>query len=172
MPTISSTCTPMVGLLIQGGPIDIDHVVDLLRRQVPVLVVQGSGQAADLLSFVYFEKVNQLVWKAILWCILSLNKHCGIGLCCKMFHNISFSVMEMIMSPMLRQNWSKEWWTVSPKILWMMSWRGIDAGTKSLSVSVWLIRFDIVYLKKFVIFKFQHPIYTYPCYDCDFSKEI
>lgn len=58
LPTISSTCTPMVGLLIQGGPIDIDHVVDLLRRQVPVLVVQGSGQAADLLSFVYFEKVN------------------------------------------------------------------------------------------------------------------
>eukprot|EP00105_Crassostrea_gigas_P035510 XP_019919658.1 PREDICTED: transient receptor potential cation channel subfamily M member 1 [Crassostrea gigas] len=58
LPTISSTCTPMVGLLIQGGPIDIDHVVDLLRRKVPVLVVQGSGQAADLLSFVYFEKVN------------------------------------------------------------------------------------------------------------------
>lgn len=80
LPTISSTCTPMVGLLIQGGPIDIDHVVDLLRRQVPVLVVQGSGQAADLLAFVYFEKVNQLVWKAILWCILSLNKHCGIVL--------------------------------------------------------------------------------------------
>lgn len=51
----------MVGLLIQGGPIDIDHVVDLLRRKVPVLVLQGSGQAADLLSFVYFEKVNQLV---------------------------------------------------------------------------------------------------------------
>lgn len=90
------------------------------------------------------------------------------GLCCKMFHNMSFSVMEMIMSPMLRQNWSKEWWTVSPKILWTMSWRGIDAGTKSLSVSVWLIRFDIVYLKILLIFKFQHPIYTYPCSDYDF----
>ena len=59
LPTISSTCTPMVGLLIQGGPLDIDHVVDLLRRKVPVLVVQGSGLGADLISFVYFEKINQ-----------------------------------------------------------------------------------------------------------------
>nr|XP_022342149.1 transient receptor potential cation channel subfamily M member 1-like isoform X1 [Crassostrea virginica] len=58
LPTISSTCTPMVGLLIQGGPLDIDHVVDLLRRKVPVLVVQGSGLGADLISFVYFEKIN------------------------------------------------------------------------------------------------------------------
>lgn len=59
LPVITSTCNPMVGLLIQGGPIDIDHVVDLLRRKVPVLVVQGTGLGADLISFVYFEKIHQ-----------------------------------------------------------------------------------------------------------------
>lgn len=56
---ISSTSTPMVGLLIQGGPIDIEHVVDLLRKKVPVLVVKGSGLAADLLAFVFNEKLTQ-----------------------------------------------------------------------------------------------------------------
>ncbi|XP_061181423.1 transient receptor potential cation channel subfamily M member 1-like [Saccostrea echinata] len=55
---ITSTCTPMVGLLIQGGPLDIDHVVDLLRRKVPVLVLQGTGLGADLIAFVYFEKIH------------------------------------------------------------------------------------------------------------------
>ncbi|XP_062585972.1 transient receptor potential cation channel subfamily M member 3-like [Saccostrea cucullata] len=54
---ISGTCTPMVGLLIQGGPIDIEHVVDLLRKRVPVLVVKGSGLAADLVAFVFNEKI-------------------------------------------------------------------------------------------------------------------
>ncbi|XP_061181386.1 transient receptor potential cation channel subfamily M member-like 2 [Saccostrea echinata] len=54
---ISGTCTPMVGLLIQGGPIDIEHVVDLLRRKVPVLVVKGTGLAADLIAFVFNEKI-------------------------------------------------------------------------------------------------------------------
>lgn len=56
---ISSTSTPMVGLLIQGGPIDIEHVVDLLRKKVPVLVVKGSGLAADLVAFVFNEKLTQ-----------------------------------------------------------------------------------------------------------------
>nr|XP_022305861.1 transient receptor potential cation channel subfamily M member 1-like [Crassostrea virginica] len=54
---ISSTFTPMVGLLIQGGPIDIEHVVDLLRKRVPVLVVKGTGLAADLVSFAFNEKI-------------------------------------------------------------------------------------------------------------------
>lgn len=56
---ISSTCTPMVGLLIQGGPVDIEHVVDLLRRKVPVLIVKGTGLAADLIAFVFNEKMTQ-----------------------------------------------------------------------------------------------------------------
>ena len=56
---ISSTFTPMVGLLIQGGPIDIEHVVDLLRKRVPVLVVKGTGLAADLVSFAFNEKIIQ-----------------------------------------------------------------------------------------------------------------
>ncbi|XP_055996761.1 transient receptor potential cation channel subfamily M member-like 2 [Ostrea edulis] len=55
---ISSTCTPMVGLLIQGGPVDIEHVVDLLRRKVPVLIVKGTGLAADLIAFVFNEKMT------------------------------------------------------------------------------------------------------------------
>lgn len=70
------------------------------------------------------------------------------GVCCIMVYDMSFSVPEMTMNPMWRQSWSREWWTVSPKILWTMSWQGIDAGTYSLSVSVWLIRFDMVYLNR------------------------
>lgn len=56
---ISGTFTPMVGLLIQGGPIDIEHVVDLLRKRVPVLLVKGTGLAADLVAFATNEKIIQ-----------------------------------------------------------------------------------------------------------------
>ncbi|XP_033743894.1 transient receptor potential cation channel subfamily M member 1-like [Pecten maximus] len=52
---ISSTCTPMVGLLVQGGPLEMDHVAELLKRNVPVVVMKGTGLAADLISFAYLE---------------------------------------------------------------------------------------------------------------------
>ena len=45
--------------MIQGGPIDIEHVVDLLRKRVPVLLVKGTGLAADLVAFATNEKIIQ-----------------------------------------------------------------------------------------------------------------
>jgi hypothetical protein len=47
--------TPVIGLLVQGGPPDIDHVLWLLQRKIPVVVIQGSGKAAELISFAFNE---------------------------------------------------------------------------------------------------------------------
>ena len=52
---VSSITTPVVGLLVQGGPPDIDHILWLLKKKIPVVVIQGSGLAADLISFAYKE---------------------------------------------------------------------------------------------------------------------
>ncbi|CAL1530212.1 unnamed protein product, partial [Lymnaea stagnalis] len=49
----STSSKPLIGLLIQGGPEDIDHVLALLRKNVPVIVVGGQGKAAGLLAFAY-----------------------------------------------------------------------------------------------------------------------
>ena len=54
-PIIKSTVTPMVGLLVQGGPLQIDHVYELLNKKVPVVVMKGTGLAADLIAFGYQE---------------------------------------------------------------------------------------------------------------------
>ena len=52
--------TPVVGMLVQGGPPDIDHILWLLKKQIPVVVIQGSGLAADLISFAYTEMEQRL----------------------------------------------------------------------------------------------------------------
>ncbi|KAL8598697.1 hypothetical protein ACOMHN_033261 [Nucella lapillus] len=51
--TIDSMVTPVVGLLIQGGPPDIEHIFWLLTKKIPVVVIEGSGLAADLIAFAY-----------------------------------------------------------------------------------------------------------------------
>ncbi|KAK7479220.1 hypothetical protein BaRGS_00029564, partial [Batillaria attramentaria] len=53
-PEIEMT-TPVIGLLVQGGPPDIDHVLLLLKKKIPVVVIQGSGCAADLVAFAHQE---------------------------------------------------------------------------------------------------------------------
>ncbi|KAI8793689.1 protein ced-11 [Biomphalaria glabrata] len=45
--------TPLIGLLKDGGLEDIDHVLALLRKNVPVIVICGQGKAAGLLAFAY-----------------------------------------------------------------------------------------------------------------------
>lgn len=45
--------TPMVAILVQGGLEEIDHTLNLLKRRKPVLVIKGSGYAADLIAFAY-----------------------------------------------------------------------------------------------------------------------
>ncbi|KAK7097580.1 hypothetical protein V1264_004533 [Littorina saxatilis] len=52
---LESMQTPVIGLLVQGGPPDIDHILWLLKKKIPVVVIQGSGLAADLVSFAYNE---------------------------------------------------------------------------------------------------------------------
>ncbi|XP_048243432.1 transient receptor potential cation channel subfamily M member-like 2 [Haliotis rufescens] len=55
MPTVEGTTTPVIGLLIQGGPPDIDHTLALLKKKIPVIVMKGFGLAADLIAFAYQE---------------------------------------------------------------------------------------------------------------------
>ena len=55
------TATPLVGLLVQGGPPDIDHILWLLKKKIPVVVIQGSGLAADLIAFAYREMEQRLL---------------------------------------------------------------------------------------------------------------
>ncbi|XP_076468214.1 transient receptor potential cation channel subfamily M member-like 2 [Babylonia areolata] len=52
---LDSMVTPVIGLLVQGGPADIDHILWLLTKKIPVVVIQGSGLAADLVSFAYIQ---------------------------------------------------------------------------------------------------------------------
>lgn len=55
MPTVEGTTTPVIGLLIQGGPPDIDHTLALLKKKIPVILMKGFGLAADLIAFAYQE---------------------------------------------------------------------------------------------------------------------
>lgn len=52
---VDPVVTPVIGLLVQGGPSDIDHTLGLLKKKIPVVVIRGSGLAADLVSFAYQE---------------------------------------------------------------------------------------------------------------------
>lgn len=52
---VETMITPVIGLLVQGGPPDIDHVLLLLKKKIPVVVIRGSGLAADLVSFAFQE---------------------------------------------------------------------------------------------------------------------
>ena len=58
---MESMLTPVIGLLVQGGPSDIDHILWLLKKKIPVVVIQGSGMAADLLGFAYNEMQERWV---------------------------------------------------------------------------------------------------------------
>lgn len=51
----SSQTIPVVGLLIQGSPRDIDLVLFYLRNKMPVVVVKGTGGCADLLAYALEE---------------------------------------------------------------------------------------------------------------------
>ncbi|KAK0055225.1 transient receptor potential cation channel subfamily M member-like 2, partial [Biomphalaria pfeifferi] len=47
--------TPMVGLLIQGGPQEIDRVLWLLKKQHPVVVIRKKGFASGLIAYACYE---------------------------------------------------------------------------------------------------------------------
>ncbi|XP_041360001.1 transient receptor potential cation channel subfamily M member-like 2 isoform X2 [Gigantopelta aegis] len=50
-----NTNTPVISLLVQGGPPEIDQVLWLLKKKIPVIVMKGFGLAADLIAFAYEE---------------------------------------------------------------------------------------------------------------------
>lgn len=58
-PTAESTTArmgvPLVALMIQGGPNEIQQIWQYLKNRTPVVVVKGSGLVADLFAYVYEE---------------------------------------------------------------------------------------------------------------------
>ena len=46
---------PVVGLLVQGSPKNIDHVLFYIQNKMPVVILKGSGGLADMIGYVYEE---------------------------------------------------------------------------------------------------------------------
>ncbi|XP_060598129.1 transient receptor potential cation channel subfamily M member 6-like [Ruditapes philippinarum] len=46
---------PVVGLLVQGSPKNIDHVLFYIQNKMPVVILKGSGGLADMIGFVHEE---------------------------------------------------------------------------------------------------------------------
>eukprot|EP00058_Branchiostoma_floridae_P014792 XP_002600280.1 hypothetical protein BRAFLDRAFT_118277 [Branchiostoma floridae] len=51
----SKKANPVVCVLVQGGPASIQYVQGCVQQETPVLLLKGSGKAADLLAFAYEE---------------------------------------------------------------------------------------------------------------------
>lgn len=58
-PKLGTSDIPVIALLIGGGNKSALMVLDHLKKQIPVVVVKGSGGAADLLAFAYEEIKEQ-----------------------------------------------------------------------------------------------------------------
>ena len=46
---------PMVCLMIRGDLKSIDSIELKIRKQIPVIILKGSGAAADIISFAFEE---------------------------------------------------------------------------------------------------------------------
>ncbi|XP_035685384.1 transient receptor potential cation channel subfamily M member-like 2 [Branchiostoma floridae] len=53
--TSRKKANPVVCVLVQGGPASIQYVQGCVQQETPVLLLKGSGKAADLLAFAYEE---------------------------------------------------------------------------------------------------------------------
>jgi SLOG in TRPM len=54
-PAAAQMGVPLVALMLQGGPYEIHQVWTYIKNRTPVVVVKGSGLAADLFAYVYEE---------------------------------------------------------------------------------------------------------------------
>lgn len=55
---------PVVILVLEGGENTIKTAVEGIKRNTPVVVVQGSGRAADFIAYAYREsKSKEWVWQ-------------------------------------------------------------------------------------------------------------
>ena len=50
---------PLIGLLVQGSPKSVDHILMYLKNMTPVVVMKGSGGLADIISFAYEEYLER-----------------------------------------------------------------------------------------------------------------
>uniref|UniRef100_K1QLE0 Protein ced-11 n=1 Tax=Magallana gigas TaxID=29159 RepID=K1QLE0_MAGGI len=57
-PVIKKT-VPVVGLLVQGSPRGVDHVLTYLTNKMPVVLLKGSGGVADLLAYAFEELLER-----------------------------------------------------------------------------------------------------------------
>lgn len=55
VPTLCSAEIPLIAIVCQGGTSCNKMVLEHIKRQIPVLVLQGSGGVADLLALAYNE---------------------------------------------------------------------------------------------------------------------
>lgn len=54
-PTLCSAEIPLIAIVCQGGTGCNKMVLEHIKKQLPVLVIQGSGGVADLLALAYNE---------------------------------------------------------------------------------------------------------------------
>ena len=62
---IIKKAVPVVGLLVQGSPRGVDHVLTYLNDKMPVVILKGSGGVADLLAYAFEELVER--WSILLF---------------------------------------------------------------------------------------------------------
>lgn len=57
-PKIETRQVPMVCLVIRGDLKSIDVVETKIRKEIPVIILKGSGAVSDIISFAY-EEMNE-----------------------------------------------------------------------------------------------------------------
>lgn len=65
-PVIKKT-VPVVGLLVQGSPRGVDHVLTYLTNKMPVVLLKGSGGVADLLAYAFEELLERWALKLVMF---------------------------------------------------------------------------------------------------------
>lgn len=58
-PKLEDRQIPMVCLMIRGDLSSIDAIEFKIRREIPVVVLKGSGAAADIISFAHEELMEK-----------------------------------------------------------------------------------------------------------------
>ena len=54
-PVLENRQVPMVCLMIRGDLSSINAIESKIRKEIPVVILKGSGAAADIISFAYEE---------------------------------------------------------------------------------------------------------------------
>ena len=60
MDVATENTIPVVGLLVQGSPRSIDHILFYLQNKMPIVVLKGTGGIADVIAYAYEEILERL----------------------------------------------------------------------------------------------------------------